>query len=809
MKWLIGSFLVGLGALAGLYSLILGPLPERSGTQLELDGLGAEVQVLYDERGIPAIHAQSEDDAYRALGFIQAQHRLFHMDLNRRLGCGRLAEIFGERAVGVDSYFRTLGIREFARTKSKDPKFKKTDAYRLSMAYIEGINAYIADGGRSLDYWVADVEPQPFGIEDLICVNGNLAHNFAKALSDDFLTSHIWSTLGPDYAKDLVYTSNPVTMAPSVGPEKGQLSPAVETDASLLKLAADLRGFRETFPVGWLEGSNAWVMSASKANMPAPVMVNDPHIGFGLPSVWFEAALITPKWKKHGFFLSGVPFAVLGHDENVAWGLTMLQNDDMDFFVETCADEACTQYKSPSGEQAFEERIERIDVKDAEAVDLRVRLSRHGPIMNDVLETIGETRPIAMQWSFVDKVNEGFETFLKLNRAKNLAEFEKAVGSHHSPGLNFAAVDSEGSIGIFAGGRLVKRSPGVDGHQLQDGASGRGDWLGYRPFEENPKKLNPAEGYAYTANHRWYFELDDGTTEPMQGYFSPDDRWMRLDERLQESGRWDLSRHTELQLDVTKPLERAMLKTGLEVEGMRALIEGQPQGGIVLERLQAWSGAYATELIAPTVMEAWTRALARAIFEDELGAESFRTLVEMHSFEDTLRRVVATPDSPWWKNGDKVLSREQILVEAMSSAFEQLRQDLGPDVMQWRWGRVHKLGHRHPFGRRSALLDQVFSIAPVEIEGGRETVNNFAMSLLDPTGQVTYGPSTRRVIYVGAEVLASTSNPVGQSIHLLDEHRADQFSRFVEGGAWRVGTLETDPSIAPAEDVLLLTPLAQ
>ena len=148
MKWLIGSFLIGLGALAGLYSLVLGPLPERSGEELELDGLGAEVQVLYDERGIPSIHAQSEDDAYRALGFIQAQHRLFHMDLNRRLGCGRLAEIFGERAVGVDSYFRTLGIRAFARTKAEDPRFVKTDAYRLSMAYIEGINAYIADGGE-------------------------------------------------------------------------------------------------------------------------------------------------------------------------------------------------------------------------------------------------------------------------------------------------------------------------------------------------------------------------------------------------------------------------------------------------------------------------------------------------------------------------------------------------------------------------------------------------------------------------------------------------------------------------------------
>ena len=124
-------------------------------------------------------------------------------------------------------------------------------------------------------------------------------------------------------------------------------------------------------------------------------------------------------------------------------------------------------------------------------------------------------------------------------------------------------------------------------------------------------KLNPAEGYAYTANHRWYFELDDGTTEPMQGYFSPDDRWMRLDERLKESGRWDLNRHTELQLDVTKPLERAMLKTGLEVEGMRALIEAQPQGSIVLERLQAWSGAYATELVAPNgdgVMDPGPRA---------------------------------------------------------------------------------------------------------------------------------------------------------------------------------------------------------
>ena len=128
-------------------------------------------------------------------------------------------------------------------------------------------------------------------------------------------------------------------------------------------------------------------------------------------------------------------------------------------------------------------------------------------------------------------------------------------------------------------------------------------------------------------------------------------------------------------------------------------------------------------------------ALARAIFEDELGAESFRTLVEMHSFEDTLRRVVDTPDSPWWKNGDKLSRASRSCLMRCPPALEQLRRDLGPDVMQWRWGRVHQLGHRHPFGRRSDLLDQIFSIAPVEIEGGRETVNNFAMSLLDPTGQ--------------------------------------------------------------------------
>ena len=806
MKLLVGFILFDLVVAAFFYSIAFTPLPQRRGETLSLKGLKAEARVVYDARGIPAIHSQSEEDAYRVLGYVQAQHRLFHMDLNRRLGCGKLSEIFGARAIDVDRYFRTLGIYDFAKTKAQDETFRETEAYRLSMAYVDGINQYISAGGTSLDYWIAEVEPAPFSLEDLICVNGNLAHNFAKALTDDFTTSHIWSALGPEYAVDLVYTSNPLT---SVTPskEEGALVPA-PTGSELLKLAQNVKSFRETFPIGWLEGSNAWVMSAQRAQMPSAVMVNDPHIGFGMPSVWFEAALITPNWKKHGFFLSGVPFAVLGHDENVAWGLTMLQNDDMDFFVETCTDNACTAYTTPDGEENFQERIETLNVKDGASVEVKVKVSRHGPIMNEVLDLEAGRAPVAMKWSFTDPVNNGFETFLKLNKAQNLEEFERAVGTHHSPGLNFAAVDRNGSIGIFAGGALVRRPPGVDGHQLQDGASGRGDWLGYRPFDENPRKVNPAEGYAYSANHRWYFEPNDGETvgQPLQGYFSPDDRWMRLDERLKEDGRWDLARHTDLQLDVTKPLEVKTLKLVLETQGMLAFLKTQPQGERLVEILSSWSGAYEPDLIAPTVMEAWTREVARQIFEDELGQERFALLVDMHSFEDTLRKVLSNPSSPWWNRGGQAMKAPEVIVDSMGKALENLRQDLGAELDGWRWGRVHYLVHRHPFGRRSELLDRIFSVGPFEVAGGRETVNNFAVSLLDRDGRVTYGPSTRRVIYVGEESLASTSNPVGQSLHLFDEHRSDQAEQFVKGGTWVVETLTRDVEALLTQELVVFTP---
>lgn len=810
IKLLVGFIVFDLLVAAFLYAVVFAPLPQRSGEVIALTGLESEVRVTYDERGIPAIHAGSELDAYRAVGFVQAQHRLFHMDLNRRLGCGRLAEIFGERALNVDRYFRTLGISHFAKTKAAEPAFQSTDAYRLSMAYVDGINQYIASGGTSLDYWIADIKPEPFTLVDLICVNGNLAHNFAKALTDDFTTSHIWSALGPEYAADLAYTSNPLKTV-GQGARGGSLPSELNT-SGLHKLAQAVKGFREAFPIGWLQGSNAWVMSAERGKMKSAVMVNDPHIGFGMPSVWFEASLITPDWKKHGFFLSGVPFAVLGHDENVAWGLTMLQNDDMDFFVETCLDEACERYKTPDGESRFEQRIETIQVKDEEPVQLTVKLSRHGPIMNEVLGPMEEQRPIAMRWSFTDPINAGFETFLKLNRAKTLSEFEVAVGTHHSPGLNFAAVDREGNIGIFAGGALVRRPDGVDGHQLQDGASGRGDWLGYRPFAENPRKVNPEEGYAYSANHRWYFEAGEGSEgrgPALQGYFSPDDRWMRIDEKIKEEGRWDLSRHTALQLDVTKPLEMKTLALGLQAPGMRAMLLAQPQGQFIVDTLEAWRGAYEIELVAPTIVETWTRILVRHLFEDELGTEKFELFVDMHAFEDTLRNVLANPQSPWWKRNGELESRDNVLVMTMTKALGNLRDRLGSDPTLWRWGRVHYLEHRHPFGRRSELLDTLFSVGPFEVDGGRETVNNFAMGLLDPSGRVNYGPSTRRVIFVGEEGLASTSNPVGQSLHLFDEHRQDQAERFVDGGAWQVAPLTNDVTNLPLEDVVLLTPTAK
>ncbi|HCA23929.1 MAG TPA: penicillin acylase family protein, partial [Pseudomonas sp.] len=288
---------------------------KRSG-KLKLEGLTAPVSVYYDAWGVPHIDAQSEHDAYLALGYVHAQDRLFQMDLLRRIGGGRLSELFGAESFATDRFFRTLGISRYARQYAERLE-QQADSPQVQLihAYQDGINQYIDQGGRPLEYRLLMTKPDYFSTQDIANTMGYMAYSFAEAFKTDALVDTIRGTLSERHYRDLV-----PSWPDQLPPVRSSGQPYIELLTPMLEQISQVE---QTLPVGQFLGSNAWVVNAGRSASGAPLLANDPHIGFAAPAVWYEAHIRTPDSEVYGHFLAGIPFPLLGQTRHHAWGLTM------------------------------------------------------------------------------------------------------------------------------------------------------------------------------------------------------------------------------------------------------------------------------------------------------------------------------------------------------------------------------------------------------------------------------------------------------------------------------------------------------
>ncbi|MEO6167434.1 MAG: penicillin acylase family protein, partial [Chitinophagales bacterium] len=288
-------------------------------------GLKEQVRVLYDDFGIPHIYAANEPDAFFALGYVHAQDRLFQMELLRRVGSGRLSEIFGKEMIEVDRLFRTLGTEDAAKKSAAAFLSSDTAAYQKNaLAYLAGINQYIEKGKTPVEFQLLGIEKQKFTPEDIYRIVGYMSFNFAEALRSDPIFQKIKDQLGTAYLKDIAkeYQSGSFKI------------PIHEQDTAITNISKAITIIFNQLPVAPWIGSNGWVLASSRSASGKVLFANDTHIGYSQPSVWYEAHLEAPRYSFYGNFLAGVPFAVIGHSKFASWGLTMFENDDMDIFRE-------------------------------------------------------------------------------------------------------------------------------------------------------------------------------------------------------------------------------------------------------------------------------------------------------------------------------------------------------------------------------------------------------------------------------------------------------------------------------------------
>jgi penicillin amidase len=764
--------------------------PLRTG-EVNLANLQAPVSVRYDDRGVPHITAQNEADMYRTLGYVHAQDRLFQMEMVRRLARGELAAILGPKLLDTDRLFRTLGIRAHA-----DAYVAKMDintaANKALAAYLDGINQYQNTHSAPLEFDILGISKRPFTAEDTLSVAGYMAYSFAAAFRTEPVLTYVRDQLGADYLNvfDLAWHPKGVLPATLTAGDWQDLD-------SLAKLSQEAV---TNSGLALFEGSNAWAVSGSRTESGKPLLAGDPHIGFAVPSVWYEAHLSYPGFELYGHHQALNPVASLGHNMDFGWSITMFQNDDIDLIAEKLNPNNPAQVWYQGKWVEMQSRTEQIEVKGQDTVTITLRRSPHGPIINDALGKHAGKTPIAMWWAFLETENPILDAFYQLNRADTLAKARSASEKIHAPGLNIIWANASGDIGWWAAAQLPLRPSGVDPTFILDGSSSEADKLGFLPFTANPQEENPARGYIVSANH----QPVPASGIEVPGYYNLPARAIQLDQHLADkSMQWNLQNSQVLQLDTGSGYAQRLLKPLLPIIQSAASDDEQE----LVQLLMNWNGEHNLNDIAPTIFNQLVYQLSYEAMHDEMGDNFFGTLIKTRVIDFALPRLAAQPNSPWWDNRATSVTEDRAttVTIAWQASLEHLRSTLGANTENWQWGNAHTLTHGHPLGQQNPL-DKLFNVGEFAAPGGHETPNNLSHKIGPAPWSVVYGPSTRRLIDFADPSHSLGINPVGQSGVLFDQHYKDQAQSYIKGHYYQQHFSEVDVT-ANTVSTLQLVPI--
>jgi len=735
--------------------------------QIGLKNISQKTTVYFDEYGVPHIYANTEKEAMVALGYVHAQDRLWQMELIRRIAPGRLSELFGNKTLKTDRFFAGLGIDE-ASEKAISQLDNHSESYQLAAAYLDGINQFVEDGPTPVEYQLLGIKKEKFTIKDIYNVFGYMSFSFAMAQKTDPLLTDIRSKYGMEYLKDFAIKGALNTTQLKNFEGKSQEYAVISKVVSSLLEQSQVPEFI---------GSNSWVLAPNKTKNGKVIFANDPHILFSQPATWYEAHIVTPNYEIYGYYLAGTPFPLLGHNRKYAYGLTMFENDDLDLYQEKNDFSDPTKYNTPTGLENYESRLKTIKVKDSSDVILNVKISRHGPIMNGLIDGLKSKDPIAMSWIYTQQPIKILDATYALCHAKNVDDFRNNVSLIAAPGLNIMYGDAKGNVAWTTSGKLYTHAEGVNTNFILDGASGKDDIKAYLPFSKNPQALNPSWNYVYSANNQP--EAIDGLLYP--GYYLPEDRAKRITQLLEPKNNWDKEAASKMINDNTSSKAPEIVKNLISSLDYNSLSTNEKKA---FEILKNWKGSNELNDVAPTIYNKLIYMYLKNTYKDELGADNFKLFLSTHIMKQVIASQIANENSVWWDDISTSKMREtknQILAKSYKESIAALELQLGTAVDSWTWNRVHTVEHPHPLGK-VALLRNFFNVGPFEISGSNEVINN-QMFTYTETGEykVIGGPSTRRIIDFSDIENSWSILPTGQSGNPLSKHYSDQAKMYTAG----------------------------
>ncbi|MEP0214424.1 MAG: penicillin acylase family protein [Cellulophaga sp.] len=778
--------LLFLGLCIFLYSLT----PVYEGEN-DLKNLSEKVNVYYDNYGIPHIYGATEKDAIRTLGYVHAQDRLWQMELLRRIGAGELSEIFGEDLVETDKLFLALGIDDYSKktVASLDPN---SDYVKLAEAYLDGVNQFMEEGPTPVEFYLTGVDKRPFTLKDIHNTIGYMAFSFAMAHKTDPLLSNIKNKLGAAYLQDLSIETEPTsTYIKNYDPLKDTLQ---------LNLASKLASALEKLPVPQFEGSNSWVLSPDKTKNGAVILANDPHIGFSQPTVWYEAHLSTPTYKKYGYHLAGVPFPLLAHNRQLAYGLTMFENDDVDFYYEETNPQDTTEYKTENGWKKYTYKEKVIKVKGEDDVKFTLKSTRHGAVLNGLAASVAGESPVTISWIYTQVDNKLLSALYGMSHSESMSTFKRHLRDLHAPGLNIMYGDADGNVAWWATAKLYTMPDSTNTKLILNGASGeqeRGDFL---DFSENPHAENPPWEFVYSANN----QPDTINGRFFPGYYLPENRAKRIEQLLKPKNDWDKESVSKMITDITSAVDPMVAKNMSKNIDISNLTDDDIK---LLDKLTNWDGSATTNSIESSIYQRWVFFMLKNTFKDELGDELFKQLLTTHFHKRLIAPLVSNKGSIWWDNVSttKVETADDVFQASFVDALTSLKTQFGTNTDVWTWGKIHTLEHEHPIGK-VASLREYFNVGPFPVNGTKEVINNMGFTYSgDSVYKVTSGPSTRRIIDFSDVENSISILPTGQSGSPFSSHYNDQAKMYLKG-EFRKMMMNKEEIIATKKSLLVFKP---
>ena len=789
-RFLLALIIIVFLIASGVYFWLKSTAPDYSG-DIDIKGLHQPVNVTFDKFGVPHIDAKDAHDAYLALGYIQAQERLFQMEMIRRVAGGRLSEILGKDLVKTDKKLRNLRLYQMARKSSKKFFNGNDEPYQKeTLAYLAGVNAFIDKGNFPIEFTLIGFEPDHFTTEDIYATIGYMAFTFTSALTQDPAVSEVKTKLGDNYLK--LFEKDSVSNA--------ALHPATDPVAELFPNFAE---FQDYIPIPIWEGSNNWVVSKDRSKSGHPVLANDTHIAYSQPSVWYEAVLNYPGQMISGYYLAGVPYAVVGNTGHHAWGVTIFPFDNMDMYHEKTNPDNSNQVWENDHWQDMTFDKQTIKVKDGDDVVYEMKLTRHGPVMNEAYPNMVQKdgNPISLWWALQHLDGTVIQALYYINNAQTIDEFRKGCSLIDMLGLNVLYADTEDNIAWWASGRLPKRPAYVNPSTILDGASGNDEVLGFYPFELNPQSENPEDGMLETSNDQP--PAVNGEIYP--GYYSPGYRAARAKHLLNSQDKWSPEEMEKIQMDNYSKRDAMITKLVLQQVDAESFSSKNAVYAQAISALQNWDGKSDVNNIGVTIYTKMLYYVMEQAMADELGTESFKKSVSSNLVRSSIERLFTNPDCIWWDNitTPEKETREQAFRVGLDQAITSLQKQFGDDVSTWRWGKVHTLTHVHPIGRKKPF-DKIFNVGPLEVGGTNEVLDKESLKY-NVTGvyPVGSGPALRFLIDMADPTTKLTIIPTGQSGNFMSPHYADQAEMFVNG---EYRTLVSDSKKIKNGTVLVLEP---